>query len=156
MANFTEVFNSDSFQAIANLTEVVGFSVMVATYVKTTAIKSKLFKGDKMVVNKDAVFNTFAFNPNYKGEIPLKEASFTGTIFIEPDGTISNGAEVFNQIPANPNKTYLVSKAVFDFCVSKGYRNVAMWDAKKTIYGDLPNGKRGALEQRGFTFGDEV
>ncbi len=150
--NFVEFFNSDTFQAVANLTEVVGFSLVVATYVKTSLIKSKLFKGDNMTINKSEVYNTFAFSPAYEGEIPLKDAEFRGAIFIEADGTISKGVEVFNQIPANPDKTYLVSKPVFDYCVTKGYKNVAMWDAKKTIYGE--DGK--AVAQKGFIFGDEV
>lgn len=105
-----------------------------------------------MTINKSEVYNTFAFSPAYEGEIPLKDAEFRGAIFIEADGTISKGVEVFNQIPANPDKTYLVSKPVFDYCVTKGYKNVAMWDAKKTIYGE--DGK--AVAQKGFIFGDEV
>ena len=150
--NLTDILNSDSFQAVANLTEVVGFSLAVATYVKTSIIKAKLFKGEKMTINKSEVFNTFAFDPIYEGDIHLKDAEFRGGIFIEADGTISKGAEVFNQIPANPSKTFLVSKPVFDYCIAKDYKNVAVWDAKKTVYGE--DGK--AVAQKGFIFGDEV
>lgn len=147
-----EFLNSDTVQALANFTEVVGFSILVATYIKTSLIKSKLFKGDTMAINKNEVLNTFAFNPQYEGDIPLKEANFRGSIFIEPNGIISKGEEVFNQIPAHTNKTFLVSKPVFDYCVSKGYRNVAIWNAKQTVYGE--DGR--AITQKSFIFGDEV
>ena len=154
--NFVEFFNSNSFQAVANLTEVVGFSLAVATYVKTSIIKAKLFKGDTMAVNKSEVYNTFAFDPKYIGSEEIKKAEFSGRVIINPKtNEITEGAEIVNQIPANHNKTFLVNKAVFDYAINNGWLNVAMWDAKKTTY-ETVGDKRVATAQGGLIFGDEV
>ena len=154
--NFVEFFNSNSFQAVANLTEVVGFSLAVATYVKTSLINKKLFKGEKMAVSKDVVFNTFAFDPKYTGREEIKKAEFSGRVIIDPKtNQVTEGQDIVGQIPLNPNKTFLVSKAVFDYAVSKGWLNVAMWDAKMTTY-ETVGDRRVATAQGGLIFGDEV
>lgn len=98
------------------------------------------------------VFNTLAFNPKYTGSETIVPAEYRGRVIIDEDEVVE-GKEVVEQIFANPTKVYLVSKPVFDWCRSKGYGNVAMFDPQKTVYGTLPNGKEGAVAQGGLIFG---
>jgi len=152
MATLVEILSGETMSGLANVAELVGFAVLVRANFKL----NKLFKNHKEIkMNKNTVYNTLAFDPKYTGKEEIKPADFRGQVLIEGD-KVTKGAEIVNQIPANPEKVFLVNKVVFDYAVSKGWHNVAMFDPSKTEYGTLPNGKQGALSQGGLIFGDEV
>ena len=96
------------------------------------------------------ILNTLAFEPQvtsaFADKFELTPAPVRGSIFIE-DEEVTKGCEIVSTIKAQPNDTFLVSKAVFDHLKEIGYENVAMFDPNLTKY----EGER-ATSQGGLLF----
>ena len=148
--NIIEILSGDVIEAVLNLVELGSLALMVRANIKLNKI---LGEEKTPKINKSIVYNTLAFDPDLGEEFPatLKPAPLRGAIFIDPKEGVTNGEDIVALIKGLQDRYFLVSKPVFDFLTKEGVKNVAVFDAAKTIYND---GK--AVAQNGLIYGDEI